>query len=117
MGRFAYVAVLAGCALGTIWLEFALRTRVYRRWLRLILSVIPVAIVFCSWDLYAISRGQWTFDPLQTLGWVLPGSLPIDEVLFFIIIPICSILAFEAVRSATRWPAGDERDERGRSEE
>lgn len=108
MSRFAYVGVLAGCLLGTLWLEFALRTRVFRRWLRLILTVAPVVFIFSCWDLYAIAKGHWTFDPDRTIGWLLPGQLPIDEVLFFVAIPICSVLAFEAVRSVKGWPAGDE---------
>lgn len=108
MSRFAYVGVLAGCLLGTLWLEFALRTRVFRRWLRLLLTVVPVVVVFSLWDLYAIARGHWSFDPDLTTGWILPGQLPVDEVLFFVAIPICSVLAFEAVRSVKGWPAGDE---------
>lgn len=108
MSRFAYVGVLAGCLLGTLWLEFALRTRVFRRWLRLILTVAPVVVIFSCWDLYAIAKGHWNFDPDRTTGWLLPGQLPIDEFLFFVVIPICSVLAFEAVRSVRGWPAGDE---------
>jgi hypothetical protein len=39
---------------------------------------------------------------------VLPGGLPLDEVLFFIVVPVCAILGFEAVRAVLRLPAGDE---------
>jgi hypothetical protein len=30
-------------------------------------------------------------------------------VLFFLVIPICSVLALEAVRRVRGWPVGDER--------
>jgi lycopene cyclase domain-containing protein len=64
--------------------------------------------VFVLWDVAAITAGHWTFDPEQTTGIVLPGSLPLDEVLFFVVVPVCAILGFEAVRAALRLPAGDE---------
>ena len=108
MSHLAYVGVLAFCILGTAWLEVLLRTRVYRRWKRLALVIIPVVVVFCLWDLYAIAAGHWTFDPERVTGIVLPGDLPLDEVLFFITIPIASILTLEAVRSVKGWTTGDE---------
>ena len=60
------------------------------------------------WDLAAIAAGHWTFDPAQTTGILLPGGLPLDEVLFFLVVPICAVLGFEAVRAVLRRPAGDE---------
>ena len=108
MSRFAYLAVLVFVLVGTGWLEVMLRTRVYARWRRLALTLVPVVAVFCLWDLYAIAAGHWTFDPERTSGVVLPGGLPIDEVLFFVIVPIASLLTLEAVRSVKRWEVGDE---------
>ena len=108
MNHLSYLGVLAFALLGTAWLEVFLRTRVYRRWKRLLLTVLPVVVVFCIWDLYAIASAHWTFDPERTTGVVLPGALPIDEVLFFVVIPIASILTLEAVRSVKGWTVGDE---------
>jgi lycopene cyclase domain-containing protein len=106
--HLAYVGVLAFCLLGTLPLELWLGVRVYRRPRRLVLALLPVLVVFVAWDLYAVHAGHWTFDPGQTLRWVLPGGLPIEEVLFFLVVPVCSVLAFEAVRTVRGWPAGDE---------
>ncbi|MGV1035786.1 MAG: lycopene cyclase domain-containing protein [Candidatus Nanopelagicales bacterium] len=108
MGHLAYLGVLAGCLIGTAWLELALRTRVYRRWLRLFLTVLPVVVIFSAWDLYAIASDHWDFDPNLTTTVFLPGGLPLDEVLFFVVIPICAVLTLEAVRSVTGWELGDE---------
>jgi len=106
--HLAYVGVLAFCLLGTLPLELWLGVRVYRRPRRLVLALLPVLVVFVVWDLYAVHAGHWSFDPAQTLGWTLPGGLPIEEVLFFVVVPVCSVLAFEAVRRVRGWPAGDE---------
>ncbi len=106
--RLVYLAVLAGCLLGTAPLEVVLATRVYARWRRLLLTLLPVVAVFVTWDLLAIRAGHWDFDPEQTTG-VLLGALPLDELLFFLVIPVCAVLTLEAVRSVKRhWPVGDE---------
>ena len=108
MRHLAYVAVLAGCLAGALWLEPFLRVNVVRRWRRLLLTVVPVATVFVLWDLGAIAAGHWHFDPGQITGIFLGGGLPLDEVLFFLVVPVCAILGFEAVRAVLRRPAGDE---------
>jgi lycopene cyclase domain-containing protein len=109
VGHWSYVAILAFALVGCLWLEVALRTRVLRRWRRLLLSILPVLVIFVAWDVYAIAAGQWSFDPSLVLGVTLPGGVPLDEVLFFIVIPLAAILTLEAVRSVNPdWRAGDE---------
>jgi len=108
VARLSYVAILAFVMAGCLWLEVALRTRVLRRWRRLALSILPAVVVFFLWDVYAVAQGHWWFDTERILGVYLPGSVPLDEILFFIAIPIASILTFEAVRSVKpHWPVGD----------
>ena len=80
--------------------------RVYARWRRLLLAMVPEFVVFTVWIVYAIAQGHWSYDPAQTLGVRLPGDLPVEEVLFCLVIPVCSVLALEAVRKVTGWDAG-----------
>jgi lycopene cyclase domain-containing protein len=108
MGNASYLAVMALIFLGAVWLEFGLRTRVFRRWRRLLLSILPVAVLFALWDMYAIASGHWWFDEALITGVRVPGNIPVDEVVFFLLVPIASILTLEAVRSATGLPVGDE---------
>lgn len=93
----AYLLVLAGCLLLTLPLEFWLRARVYRRPLRLVLALAPTVVVFFVWDAIAIARGHWSYSPTQTTGWILPGGVPVEELVFFVVIPICGLLTYEAV--------------------
>lgn len=106
--RALYLLVLLGCLLGTAPLELALHTRVYRRWRRLLLTLLPVFVVFTTWDVLAIRAGHWSYDPRQTTG-IAVGVVPLEELLFFLVIPTCAVLALEAVRAVRGWPAGDER--------
>ncbi|MBA2767781.1 MAG: lycopene cyclase domain-containing protein [Sporichthyaceae bacterium] len=108
MRHLAYLAMLAFCLVGTLPLEVWLGVRVYRQGRRLLLTLLSVVPVFVLWDLYAIAAGHWEFDPAQTSGVLLPGHLPAEELLFFVVIPTCALLSFEAVRRATGWPGGDE---------
>lgn len=102
--------MLVFCVAGTLPLELWLGVRVYRQWRRLVLTLLPVVAVFVAWDLYAIAAGHWDFDRRQTLGVVLPGGLPLEELLFFAVVPTCSVLALEAVRRVRGWPVGDGHD-------
>ena len=103
MRHLSYLAVLAVCLLGTLPLELWLGVRVYRRPRRLLLTLLPVVAVFYLWDVYAIAADHWSFDPAQTVGLVLPGGVPVEELLFFVVVPTCAVLAFEAVRRVKGW--------------
>ena len=108
MLRFSYVAMLLFTVVGSFWLEIFLKVRVLKRIKRVILSIAPVAIVFLIWDAYAIAKKHWYFDPNQTLGIKLPFGIPLEELLFFVIVPLAAILTIEAVRSVkTHWEVGD----------
>jgi lycopene cyclase domain-containing protein len=95
--------------IGSFWLEIVLKVGVLRRVKRLFLSIAPVAILFLIWDAYAISQGHWYFDSNQILGVIGPFDIPLEEVLFFIFIPIASVMTIEAVRTVKKhWVVGDE---------
>jgi lycopene cyclase domain-containing protein len=99
--KAVYLLVLAACLVGTAPLEVVLHTRVYARWRQLLLTLLPVVVVFTTWDVLAIRAGHWAYDPRQTTG-VRVGNVPIEELLFFLVIPTCSILAYEAVLAVRR---------------
>jgi lycopene cyclase domain-containing protein len=90
-----------------------LKVNVLRRWRRLLLALAPTVVLFTAWDLAAIAAGHWRYDPAQTTGLLLPGGLPVEELLFFLVVPTCAVLGFEAVRAVRGWPAGDEKDQSG----
>jgi lycopene cyclase domain-containing protein len=104
--HLTYLALLAGCLVVTAPLELVLRVGVYARWRRFLLAVLPEFVVFVAWVLHAIAQGNWDYDGGQTLGLRLPGGIPVEEVLFFLVVPLCAVLAFEAVRKVTGWDAG-----------
>jgi lycopene cyclase domain-containing protein len=104
-----YIGLLAACVVGTLPLEFVLHTRVYAQWRRLVTTLLPVVIVFGSWDLLAVEQRTWRYDDRYLVGVRIPGNLPIEELLFFLVIPTCAVLTLEAVRARRpSWLIGDE---------
>jgi lycopene cyclase domain-containing protein len=104
-----YLLILAACLVGTAPLEFVLHTGVYARWRRLAATLVPVVAVFGAWDLTAIHAAWWHYDGRYLVGATLPGRLPLEELLFFLVIPTCAVLTLEAVRARRPdWLIGDE---------
>lgn len=102
MDRYQYLLLMAACLVGTLPLEFVYRAQVWSRPIRLLkVLAVPVA-VFAVWDILAIRAEVWGFNPRYVTGWTLPLGLPVEELAFFVVIPICAILAYEAVRRTLR---------------
>jgi lycopene cyclase domain-containing protein len=101
MDRYQYLIVMALCVLVTVPLEFVLNARVYRRPGRLLRTMVPAFAAFVAWDVVAIRLGHWTFSPEYTTGWKV-GNIPVEELVFFVVIPLCALLSYEAVRNILR---------------
>jgi lycopene beta-cyclase len=112
MNSFQYLLVLAACLLVTLPLEFLLRAQVYRRPFRLLLALLPVVIVFCVWDIVGIVRGHWDYNSRYVTGVQLIMGMPLEELAFFIVVPVCGLLTYEAVGQVLA--LADRRRERAR---
>ena len=90
---------------GSFWLELFLKVGVLKRIKRTMLTVAPIFFLFIAWDAYAIRSGHWRFDGEQILGIFGPFGIPLEEYLFFIVVPIAAIMTIEAVRRVKKdWP-------------
>jgi len=106
--RWQYLALMAACLIVTLPLEFVLRARVYRRPRRLLLALLPTVVIFTIWDVVGILRNHWTYSPRFTTGFRL-GVMPIEELVFFVVVPICGLLTYEAVGDVLRRTRKDPR--------
>jgi len=100
--RFQYLALMGACLVITLPLEFLFGARVWRRPRRLAAALGLPLVIFVVWDIVAIARDHWTYSPKYVTGWNLPFDLPVEELAFFLVIPICSLLTLEAVRRVLR---------------
>jgi len=104
--RYQYLVLMAACVLITLPLEFVLRARIYRRPRRYLVALLPVVVVFSIWDVVAIAREHWWYSPAYTTGVILPAGLPLEELVFFVVIPTCGLLTYEAVGTVLGWVRG-----------
>ena len=95
--RAEYLIVLALCLIVTAPLELLLGVRVYRQTRRLALTLLSTGAVFVTWDLVGARLGHWGYEQSRIVGVHFLG-LPLEEYLFFIVVPLCGVLAYEAVR-------------------
>jgi lycopene beta-cyclase len=106
-GRATYLVLMAACLLVTLPLELVLKAGVYRRPRRWLAALVPVFLVFNLWDWVAIRLGHWTYSPRYTTGIVFNG-LPLEELVFFVVVPTCALLTYQAV--VRLLPSPDRRD-------
>jgi lycopene cyclase domain-containing protein len=97
--RYQYLLLMGLCVLITLPLELGFRARVWRRPRRLLAALWLPVLLFSVWDVIAIARHHWSYNPRYVTGWQLPFRFPVEELVFFVVIPICGLLTLEAVRS------------------
>ena len=97
MRHFGYAGMLLFTVVGSFWLEIFLKVGVLRRIKLALISILPVAFLFILWDFYAVKYHHWKFDPQQVIGIYGPHHIPLEEYLFFLIVPIAAIMTIEAV--------------------
>ena len=81
----------------SFWLEFAFRLRVLRDPKRLLKTLALTLPLFIIWDAFAIAQGHWFFDPEKVTGIIGPLNVPLEEYLFFVVVPIAALLTLEGV--------------------
>lgn len=96
--KWQYLILLGGCLLITLPLEF-FGDGVYRQPRRLLRALLPVLAVFLIWDAVAIAFDVWDYNPRYVSGIDVP-FMPLEELLFFIVIPLCGLLTYSAVTSS-----------------
>ncbi|HTX82462.1 MAG TPA: lycopene cyclase domain-containing protein [Streptosporangiaceae bacterium] len=103
MDNWQYLLVLGLCAAATLPLEIIGGARVYRRPKALVATLVPGVAVFAGWDLIAVHRGDWWFSARYILG-PRVADLPVEEWLFFLVIPVCALLTYEVLSTGAHGP-------------
>ena len=76
--------------------SFHPKLKFYKKF-NLILKSIPItALPYIIWDIFFTKWGIWSFSNIHSSN-IYIYNLPIEEVLFFLIIPFCCIYTFHAL--------------------
>lgn len=76
--------------------SFEWRISLYKKWKALGVATLVMMAVFIPWDIWFTTKGVWWFNDDYTIGLKIL-HLPIEEWLFFIIIPYACIFIFEVL--------------------
>lgn len=73
--------------------SFERRVSIYKKWKHMFPAILITAGFFIIWDEFFTRIGVWSFNDKYTLG-IYIGSLPLEEWLFFIVVPYCCFFVY-----------------------
>jgi lycopene cyclase domain-containing protein len=88
---------LAASLAGPFALSFDKKVAFYKNWKYLFPAMILPALLYIVWDFYFTAKGVWSFNEAYITG-VKLYNLPVEEVLFFFIVPYCCLFIYECIR-------------------
>lgn len=96
MSLYAWILLLS--LIGPFALSFDRKVAFYKSWGRLFVGIALNATIFILWDGWFARTGVWGFNPdyVWDIRW---NDLPIEEWLFFVIIPYCSVFIYACLRA------------------
>ncbi len=92
--KFTYLALMLVSLLFPFIFSFEKKIAFYRKWKSLSIAILISGLFFIVWDSLFTYLGFWSFNDEFTLGLRFLG-LPLEEWLFFIVIPYCSVFIYE----------------------
>lgn len=95
--HYTYFLTLAVAVAGPFFLSFDKKVGFYKKWKYLFFPILIPALLYMAWDVFFVAEGVWSFNPLYITGWHLL-NLPVEEVLFFFIVPYCCVFIYECIR-------------------
>ncbi len=90
-----YSALLFGSFIVPFALSFDSRLQFYKQWKYVIPSLLIVALFYIAFDIFFTVKGVWGFNPKYHSSLNI-FNLPLEEVLFFIVIPYASVFLHES---------------------
>ena len=96
--QYTYFIILAASLAGPLALSFDKKVAFYKNWKYLFPAMIIPALLYVTWDMYFTSKAVWFFNEDYITGIKL-FNLPVEEVLFFFIVPYCCVFIYACIRS------------------
>jgi len=96
--HYTYFLILAASLTGPLLLSFDKKVAFYKNWKYLFPAMVLPASLYIVWDFYFTGKGVWHFNEHYITG-IKIYNLPVEEVLFFFIVPYCCVFIYECIRA------------------
>ncbi|MDF2436187.1 MAG: lycopene cyclase domain protein [Bacteroidota bacterium] len=96
MRHLTYVFVLLFTLSYPLYKSFEDKIAYHKKWKSLFPAILISALIFIAWDIWFTKIGIWSFNNEYLLGIYLL-NLPIEEWLFFFIIPFSCVFIYEVM--------------------
>lgn len=93
-----YFWIILTTAAGPLLLSFDKKVAFYNRFNPLLIAIVLVGIPFLLWDAYFTELKVWGFTPEYLSGKYI-GNLPIEECLFFLVVPFACVFIYEVLKA------------------
>jgi lycopene cyclase domain-containing protein len=94
--HYTYFIILAASLAGPLLLSFDTKVAFYKKWRYVFPAMIIPALLYIIWDIYFTTKGVWSFNEKYITG-IKIFNLPVEEVLFFFVVPYCCLFIYECV--------------------
>ncbi len=89
-----YLAILIVILIVTIVIEWRNKIHLYHSRKERLCVVLNIFLFGMIWDYFATYRHHWIFPGDGLIGWRIYG-LPIEEFLFFLIVPYAALVMYK----------------------
>jgi lycopene cyclase domain-containing protein len=98
MEKYYYLLIDFFTILFPFLLSFDKKVAFYKSWLQIFKGLLFGGIIFLIWDHFFTVQHIWSFNPAYITG-IHIASLPIEEVLFFILIPYACLFIWHCIEA------------------
>lgn len=96
--HFTYLIILIASIAAPFALSFDKKVQYYKNFKYIFPSILITALFFWIWDIRFTANQVWSFNPEYVVGKNIFG-MPVEEWLFFIVIPYCCIFIYEVLKA------------------
>ncbi|NMB72119.1 MAG: lycopene cyclase domain-containing protein [Bacteroidales bacterium] len=93
----SYFLVLFLAIVFPVLLSFDRKVAFYRLWKYIFPAILITAFLFILWDILFTHLGVWSFNR-QYLSGIYVFNLPVEEILFFMVVPYAALFTYEVLR-------------------
>ena len=95
--QYTYFLILACSLAGPLTLSFDKKVQFYKKWKAAFTAMLLPAVFYIFWDGIFTHLQVWFFNEQYVVPNTFVNNLPLEEVLFFFVVPYCCTFIYECI--------------------